>query len=127
MSTVLAGIIILFVLYVAWTLYGAFLGPLSKVPGPLMCKTTGLVDAYTTVVQGRRSEWIHDLHRKYGKLQACKRQSFGNNKYLGTIVRISPTLCSINDPDALKVVYGGKFPKSDARYIGKSMDGMVCF
>ena len=29
---------------------------------------------------------------------------------------------SINNPDCLKSVYGGKFPKSEPRYFGKHMD-----
>ncbi|KAH8920630.1 cytochrome P450 [Atractiella rhizophila] len=88
------------------SLYIAFLGPLSKVPGPFLCKITGAVDAYQTLASGRRSPWIYDLHQKYGPA-----------------VRISPTLVSINDPSALKQIYGGKFLKSNPRYFGKHMDG----
>ena len=43
---------------------------------------------------------------------------------LGPIVRVSPTLCSIADPEELKTVYGGKFPKSKARYQGKAVAGV---
>ena len=40
-------------------------------------------------------------------------------------MRVSPTLCSISDPAALKIVYGGRFLKSKRRYRGnlKSIAG----
>lgn len=66
---------------------------------------TNAVDAYQTLVGGRRSEWIHSVHAQYG-----------------SVVRIGPNLMSINNPDCLKSVYGGKFPKSEPRYFGKHMD-----
>ena len=45
------------------------------------------------------------------------------NSPAGPIVRVSPTLCSISDPAAVKDVYGGKFPKSKKRYQGKVFEG----
>lgn len=45
----------------------AFFGDLAKIPGPLICKFTGLVDTYQTLVGARRSTWIHSLHLKYGE------------------------------------------------------------
>ena len=42
---------------------------------------------------------------------------------VGPVVRVSPTLCSISDPAALKTVYGGKFAKSQRRYEGKTYAG----
>jgi len=92
--------------YVVWTVYVAFLGRNSHVPGPLLCKLTGFVDMYQTLLGARRSDWIHNVHKKYGP-----------------VVRISPNLISVNDPQSLKVVYSGKFPKSDPRYFGKHMAG----
>lgn len=111
--------------YVVWTLYVAFLGPLSSVPGPLLCKLTGAVDAYQTLSSGRRSAWIHSLHKEYGApLLLCGCPALAaDHACPGHAVRISPTLVSIDDPQALKVVYGGKFPKSNPRYFGKHMNG----
>jgi cytochrome P450 len=43
--------------------------------------------------------------------------------HVGPIVRIAPNLCSVSDPSDLKVVYGGKFPKSTS-YSHKHIDGV---
>jgi len=93
--------------YAVYSFYVAFFGAVSHVPGPILCKFTGLVDAYMTLVAGKRSMWIHEVHAQYGP-----------------VVRISPNLISINESSALKSVYGGKFPKSEPRYFGKHMDGI---
>ncbi|KAJ7868673.1 cytochrome P450 monooxygenase [Mycena leptocephala] len=60
---------------------------LRQYPGPFLAKFT---DAWLGWVaqQGRRSEVIHDLHKKYG-----------------SFVRISPSEVSIADPDAHGIVY----------------------
>jgi len=42
---------------------------------------------------------------------------------IGPVVRVSPTLVSVSDPEALKVVYGGKLLKSPVRYDGKKPGG----
>ena len=44
----------------------AFFTPRSRVPGPLLSKVTNLVDIYETLIRGRRSEWMHELHQQYG-------------------------------------------------------------
>jgi hypothetical protein len=49
-------------------IYRAFLSPLAKVPGPFWCSVTSLVDKYQATVGGRRAEWIHSLHARYGEL-----------------------------------------------------------
>ena len=41
----------------------------------------------------------------------------------GPIVSVSPTLCSVSDPNQLKLVYGGKLPKSKIHYEGKVLAG----
>lgn len=120
-------------------LYCSFLGPLSSVPGPLACRLTGLIDLRESIVGGRRAEWIHSLHEKYGE----PRQQLESNRFriplslirsyyastctctfTGPIVRISPNLCAVADPNEMKIVYGGKLAKSRKRYEGKRMDGV---
>lgn len=46
----------------------AFFSPLSRVPGPLICKLSGAVDIYMGILGGRRAEWMHGLHQIYGRL-----------------------------------------------------------
>jgi len=66
---VLAGILALTLVafQLARVIYSAFFSPLSRVPGPLICKITGGVDAYQAIIGGRRAEWMHGLHSVYGQ------------------------------------------------------------
>ncbi|KZV98087.1 cytochrome P450 [Exidia glandulosa HHB12029] len=61
---------------------------LREVPGPFIARLTNLWLAYWSA-EGKRSERVHEQHLKYGKF-----------------VRIAPNHVSINDADALPVVYG---------------------
>lgn len=64
----LAGsVALLIVMSLAKRIYHAFFTPLRRVPGPWICKLTSLPDAYQAFVEARRSEWIHELHARYGK------------------------------------------------------------
>ncbi|EJD40202.1 cytochrome P450 monooxygenase pc-bph [Auricularia subglabra TFB-10046 SS5] len=58
------------------------------IPGPLAAHLSNLWLAYWSS-QGKRSEMVHEQHLKCGKL-----------------VRIAPNHISVNDPDALPIVYG---------------------
>ncbi|KUI73797.1 Pisatin demethylase [Cytospora mali] len=79
--------------------YYVFLHPLSRVPGPILAKFSGL---FLNVVcyLGIEGHVIRDCHLKYG-----------------AVVRVAPNSVSISDPEALRRIYiaGGGFPK-DARY-----------
>lgn len=77
-------------------IYIAFWGPLRDVPGPFWAKFTRLWEVYA-LMPGDLEIKLIALHRLYGP-----------------IVRIGPNKCSIDDPDAVKIIYGlGKsFAKS---------------
>ncbi|KAH7024061.1 putative cytochrome P450 oxidoreductase [Ilyonectria destructans] len=69
----------------------------SGIPGPRLAKLSGLWYAYR-IYRGRFERENIDLHEQYGK-----------------IVRVAPNHYSINDPGALKTIYGHgtKFVKSN--------------
>lgn len=54
------------VIAVAKIAYNAFLHPLAKHPGPRLARVTRLWSRYANL-DGRKSELIHEAHRKYGK------------------------------------------------------------
>ena len=69
------------------TLYRAYATPLRNVPGPWAAQFTRLW--YAKAIHS--SQWqkiVVDLHRKHGP-----------------VVRISPNECSIDDPEAAKIIY----------------------
>ena len=51
-------------------LYDIFLNPNAKYPGPFLCKITYL-KFYHEYWKLNQTEWLADLHRKYGKLSSC--------------------------------------------------------
>jgi hypothetical protein len=77
--------------------YRAFKSPLYSIPGPLWTRFTKLW-YFNRVRIGHFERQNIDLHRKYGP-----------------IVRIAPDHYSIDDPAAIKTIYGigSKFPKSE--------------
>jgi hypothetical protein len=103
----------------------AFFTELARIPGPFLCHFTDLADTYYAL-SGHRSEWIHSLHERYGmEAFSCFVLPLSLTPgTLGPVVRISPTLVSVADPAAIKVVYSGKFPKSYQRYAGKRLQGI---
>ncbi|KAK4047062.1 hypothetical protein OIV83_005625 [Microbotryomycetes sp. JL201] len=89
-------------------IYFAFASPLAKVPGPFACKVSGIPEFVNTLIRGRRSEWIYELHQQYGP-----------------VVRIAPNTLAFAEPAAAKTIYTGNgFLKSYARYHGKNVDGV---
>ncbi|CAK3811186.1 P450 monooxygenase [Lecanosticta acicola] len=72
----------------AYVVYQLYFHPLAKYPGPLLGRLTQWYDVYHAYVGDKHILFYH-LHRKYG-----------------TVVRFSPNSLSINDPAALKVIYG---------------------
>ena len=60
-----------------WKTYEAFLGPLSKVPGPFVGKWTTLYVKYHTR-SGSRMQYIESLHAAYGTVN---RQGPGRRAY----------------------------------------------
>ena len=77
-------------------LHQAFLSPLAKVPGPLICRFTPLWIWYHSYL-GHEARLLTSLHAKYGP-----------------IVRIGPRECIISDGAALNAIYAerGGFPKA---------------
>jgi hypothetical protein len=61
---------------------------IRDIPGPLLAKFSDAWLAFRAA-QGKRSEHVHELHKKYGP-----------------VVRLAPDHVSIADSDALQVVYG---------------------
>lgn len=88
------------VLYILYVLLAPFLSPLRRVPGPFYARFTNLFYLNRVRNGGFQHENVA-LHRKFGPL-----------------VRLGPKLVSIDDPSALKTIYGigSKFPKSDWYY-----------
>lgn len=74
--------------------------PLSPHPGPLLARLTNLPDLYHAY-RGDKHIHLHRLHARYGP-----------------VVRFSPNSLSINDPAALKAIYGrgANVQKSEAFY-----------
>ncbi|EJC97664.1 cytochrome P450 monooxygenase pc-bph [Fomitiporia mediterranea MF3/22] len=60
----------------------------NGISGPFLARFSGAWLGWV-VFQGRQSEVVHSLHKKFG-----------------TFVRLSPNHVSISDPDALRLVYG---------------------
>lgn len=88
----------------------ALLGPLSKIPGPLIARWTNL-RLKLAVLSGKRIYYIDSLHQKYDR-----------------IVRIAPLEVSISDITAFKEIYKTQSGcrKSDwyAKLTGESEPGM---
>lgn len=93
-AEVIAALIGLFVVY---DIVAGLLSPLRKIPGPLAAHFGRLWFFSRTSKANFRYENI-DLHRKYGPL-----------------VRLGPNFVSLDDPSAIKTVYGisTKYAKSD--------------
>lgn len=77
-------------------IYAFYFSPYRHIPGPAICKITGLWTGYQDVLL-RRNEAIHQWHRKYGG-----------------VVLIAPGEVSFSTPGPTKEIYGttGKHPKS---------------
>lgn len=73
-------------------LYNLFAHPLRTYPGPLLARATLLV-YHRQILSGYKHLWLQKLHEKYG-----------------TVVRVSPNVLSIIEPDAWKDAYGYKTP-----------------
>ncbi|KAF3765993.1 cytochrome P450 [Cryphonectria parasitica EP155] len=97
-SLVIKGVLVLFVLYILYTvIWEVFFSPLRRIPGPHAARFTRLW-YFTRVANANFQHENTTLHRKYGPL-----------------VRITPSHVSIDDPSAIKTIYGigARFPKSD--------------
>lgn len=94
-----------FILVAARTLIKAYRPPLSDLPGPWIAKFTKLW--LLRAINTRSWEKINiELHRQYGEHEHWFPTP---KKYLilcvGPVVRISPNECSLDDPDAVKIIY----------------------
>lgn len=69
-------------------LHRLYLHPLSNHPGPLLARLTPLSDLYHAYRGDKHVHFLH-LHAKYGP-----------------VVRFAPNSLSINDPAALRAIYG---------------------
>lgn len=85
-STLLPSVLAIYVLTTAF--YNLYLHPLSSHPGPLLGRLTKLNDVYHAYIGDKHINFYH-LHARYGP-----------------VVRFSPNSLSINDPSALKAIYG---------------------
>lgn len=87
-------------LYAISFLYRALTSPLRTVPGPLAARLTKL--------------WYFNRVR-YGHFEA---ENLALHKKYGPVVRVAPDHYSIDDPSAIKTIYGfnSQFPKSDWYY-----------
>lgn len=80
-----------------YAFYAVYSNTTSKLPGPWYTKWTDAISRYQWLI-GRRTNYIHDLHRKYGPM-----------------VRISPHHVAVADLEAVKMIYTTKetYHKSD--------------
>lgn len=87
----------IFAISISIPIYQAFLSPLSRIPGPLLCRFNPLWLWYHSYL-GDEVTQIERLHQTYGP-----------------IVRIGPNECSISDGAALNAIYSehGGFRKAD--------------
>ena len=102
----ISGAALLLAVSVLWNLYGEVTSPLRTIKGPALARWTRFWYFYR-VARGRFELDNIALHRKYGK-----------------IVRVAPNHFSIDDPSAIKTIYGigTAFTKS-AWYAGFSNPG----
>ncbi|CAG8674362.1 3322_t:CDS:10, partial [Acaulospora morrowiae] len=82
--------------YVFNVIYVAYIGPLSKIPGPKISFLTNLY-IYIRQINGKRWKWLqYEIHPKYGQ-----------------VVRVSPSLVVISDKDILKqILVTNELPKN---------------
>lgn len=98
MAVLVPAIVFCIVFFALQKVYIALLQPdLAWVPGPWLCKFTGLVGMWEAYCR-RHGRWLQALHEEYGE-----------------IVRIGPHQFSTIDPSMIPLIYEGKdaFPKSD--------------
>ncbi|KUL82310.1 hypothetical protein ZTR_09714 [Talaromyces verruculosus] len=86
-------------------IYVAFWGPLKDIPGPFWAKLTRLWEIYA-LIPGNLEEQLIDLHRRHGTNEIVKFFAESQLTDPGPIVRIGPNKCSIDDPEAVKIIYG---------------------
>ncbi|KAB2573753.1 Cytochrome P450 monooxygenase rdc4 [Lasiodiplodia theobromae] len=112
LGMLLRGILALYVLHFFGSIiYGAYLGPLSKYPGPKLNAATAIPFWYNTL-RGRQTTWIQGLHRRYG-----------------AVVRLSPLRLSYIDAQAWKDIYGHrtggrKATVKDPKFYNKPVNGV---
>lgn len=108
-----AGVLLLW--QVGKTAYQLLSDPLEDLPGPTMAKFTRLW-LLKQYAGGRFQEVNLDLHKQYGEFLCCwkPRWLYRNWPMVGPVVRIAPNQYSIDDPDAVKILYGlaSKFVKA---------------
>ena len=81
--------LLIFLIYITYTVvYLLFFHPLAKYPGPLLARLTPWWDVYHAY-RGDKHLIFHRLHTQYGDF-----------------VRYGPNTLSINNPAALKAIYG---------------------
>ncbi|KAH7093666.1 cytochrome P450 [Paraphoma chrysanthemicola] len=97
------------VTYVLFVGFSAIVSPLRSIPGPFLTRFTRLWYLRRTRL-GHFHEDNIELHRKYG-----------------SIVRIAPNQYSIDDPDAIRTIYGHgtQFTKADWYKASSSADPTV--
>lgn len=88
---------------------------IRSIPGPFLAKFSDFWLGWISG-HGHRSEVVHELHQKYGMSDGIHEQwDLRINTLVGTFVRIAPNHVSIDDPEALGIVYahGNGSMKSD--------------
>ena len=87
-SSLLTTLVLLLICILTRSLQTLYFHPLAPHPGPLLARLTKLPDLYHAY-RGDKHIHLHRLHARYGP-----------------VVRFSPNSLSINDPAALKAIYG---------------------
>ncbi|KIV99166.1 uncharacterized protein PV09_09120 [Verruconis gallopava] len=108
-SISLAALALLFLKFVATTVYRLTLHPLAKIPGPKLAAATWWYERYFDLYLGAQFfKQIGKLHEQYGP-----------------IVRINPNEVHVNDPDLIDTVYPGGYKKVNKDPYLMSQFGML--
>ena len=96
-ATILIAVALLILFRLLWSLVQSTLSPLRSIPGPFWARVSNFW-LFRAIQHGSFDKVNLDLHRKYGP-----------------IVRVAPNMYSIDNPAAIKIIYGinSKFPKSE--------------
>lgn len=82
--------IALVLFYLVWSIWTSLTSPLNVIPGPVFAKWTNWWRLWR-VWNGHAEEEQYELHKKHG-----------------SAVRLGPNMVSIQDPAAIRVIYGRK-------------------
>ena len=107
LQTILFVVAIYAFVFTASTVLRYHLSPLKSLPGPFWARYNR-VWYFIQTLKGNFHETNRLLHKKYGEIECCCSWllffTYINNP--GPVVRITPDTYSIDDPNAIRIIYG---------------------